>query len=81
MDKVDFVVDATGESCPMPLLRAKMQLNKMSVGQTVKVMATDAGSVRDFEAFIALTPHTLVAGKSEDQFVYFITKNEEKGQA
>ncbi len=75
MVKFDFLVDARGESCPMPLLRAKLKLNEMKGGECVKVMATDAGSVRDFEAFISLTPHELKAEHSEDEFIYFITKH------
>ena len=71
----DFLVDARGESCPMPLLRAKLKLNEMQEGERVKVLATDAGSVRDFEAFISLTPHELKAEHSANEFVYFITKH------
>ena len=72
----DYLVDAQGEACPMPLLRAKMQLNKMAVGECVKVLATDAGSVRDFKSFIELAGHSLSeAHPAPDQFVYFITKN------
>lgn len=71
----DFLVDASGEACPMPLLRAKMQLNKMAVGQCLKVVATDSGSVRDFSSFIALAGHELVEDHLQDgTFVYFITK-------
>lgn len=75
MAKFDFLVDARGENCPMPLLRAKLKLNEMKDGECVKVVATDAGSVRDFEAFIALTPHELKAEHSPDEYVYFITKH------
>lgn len=71
----DYIVDASEESCPMPLLRAKMQLNKMAVGECVKVLATDAGSVRDFSSFISIAGHELVeAHPDESHFVYYITK-------
>jgi len=75
MPDYDYLVDAKGESCPMPLLRAKLQLNQMSDGEVVKVLATDAGSVKDFEAFIGLTANHLEARHSEDEFVYLITKS------
>jgi len=55
----DYLVDASGEICPMPLLKAKMQLNKMQLGECLKVIATDEGSVRDFVSFIELTKHEL----------------------
>ena len=76
MSNYDHLVDARGEACPMPLLRAKLKLNEMLSGQTVKVMATDAGSVRDFEAFIGLTPHALETAHSDDEYVYLITKRD-----
>ena len=60
----------------MPLLKAKMQLNAMRAGETVKVMASDAGSVRDFAAFIKLTEHSLTEVHSDNEFIYFITKND-----
>lgn len=74
MAEYDFLVDARGESCPMPLLRAKLKLNEMNSGECVKVLATDAGSVRDFEAFIGLTPHELRSEHSDNEYVYFIIK-------
>ena len=55
----DYIVDARNETCPMPLLRAKQQLNKMESGQSVKVLASDAASVRDFASFISLAGHEL----------------------
>jgi len=74
----DYLVDATGEACPMPLLKAKMQLNKMVVGECVKVIASDESSVRDFASFIALTVHELsqepVPDLEQAQFVYYIIK-------
>lgn len=76
MPEYDFLVDARGESCPMPLLRAKLQLNQMASGKVVKVLATDAGSVRDFEAFIGLTSNSLVSFHTDEEFVYLITKQE-----
>lgn len=74
----DYLVDASGEACPMPLLKAKQQLNKMAVGECVKVIATDQGSVRDFSAFIKLTSHELIessgGGLDAPQYVYYIVK-------
>ena len=76
MSQNDYLVDASGEACPMPLLRTKMQLNKMAPGQVLKVIATDAGSVRDFTAFIDLTAHDLLrTDHSGESFVYYIRKN------
>jgi tRNA 2-thiouridine synthesizing protein A len=54
------LVDARGLSCPMPLLKAKLALNQCAIGEQVTVLATDAGSVRDFHSFVELSVHTLV---------------------
>lgn len=53
-------VDATGLACPMPLLKAKRALNAMQVGQRVRVLATDRGSVRDFRVFAEQSGHRLL---------------------
>ncbi len=68
-DNFDVYVDAKGLSCPMPLLKAKQALNKMEIGQLLKLEATDAGSVRDISAFIKLTDHELLSS-TEDGSVY-----------
>lgn len=71
----DVLVDASGLQCPMPLLKAKQALNRMENGQMLKVVATDAGSVRDFKSFIDLTDHSLVEQIEESQsYVYYIKK-------
>ncbi len=57
---VDREVDARGLNCPLPILRAKKALNDLQSGQLLKVIATDPGSKRDFEAFARQTGHRLV---------------------
>jgi len=58
--QIDKEVDASGLSCPLPILRAKKALSEMISGQILKVVATDAGSVRDFQAFAKQTGNELV---------------------
>lgn len=53
-------VDARGLQCPLPLLKAKQALNKMNAGDLLRVLSTDAGSVRDFEVFARQTGHALL---------------------
>ena len=62
-------LDARGLNCPMPILRAKKALKDLAAGDTLKVMATDPGSVKDFEAFCRTTGNQLVE-TSEDGGVY-----------
>jgi tRNA 2-thiouridine synthesizing protein A len=47
----DLELDARGLNCPLPILRAKKALKRMSSGQILHVVATDPGSIKDFEAF------------------------------
>ncbi len=54
-------VDARGLTCPLPILRAKKALTDMASGDVLRVLATDPGSVRDFNAFARQTGNTLVA--------------------
>lgn len=67
----DHEVDARGLNCPLPILRAKKALTDLTSGQVLKVMSTDPGSKRDFEAFARQTGHELVhtdVGASEWTF-------------
>ena len=57
---VDKELDARGLNCPLPILKAKKALSEMQSGQTLRVAATDAGSVRDFQAFAKQTGNELL---------------------
>jgi TusA-related sulfurtransferase len=57
---VDRELDARGLNCPLPILKAKKALAEMTSGQMLKVIATDSGSVRDFQAFAKQTGNELV---------------------
>jgi len=72
---VDVELDATRLRCPMPLLKLKQQLNRMSVGQCIRVRATDKGSVRDFAAFLGQVGHRMLEqAEISDEFVFIIQK-------
>ena len=60
MSNIDHELDARGLNCPLPILRAKKTLNAMTGGQILKIMATDPGSVKDFEAFAKQTGNELL---------------------
>lgn len=61
------VLDASGLSCPLPLLKAKQALNRMSPGEILKVIATDSGSVRDFRVYVEHSDHELVDSFTEGE--------------
>jgi tRNA 2-thiouridine synthesizing protein A len=58
--QADKEIDARGLNCPLPILRAKKALAELSTGQTLKVVASDPGSMRDFQAFAKQTGNELV---------------------
>lgn len=71
----DKEVDARGLACPLPILRAKKALAEMSVGQVLRVLATDPGSVKDFQAFARQTGNTLLQqGETGDKAFEFYLK-------
>jgi tRNA 2-thiouridine synthesizing protein A len=57
---IDKEIDTRGLNCPLPILKAKKALADMQSGQLLKVVATDSGSVRDFQAFAKQTGNELV---------------------
>lgn len=62
----DAVVDARGLPCPMPVLKARLESNRMVHGQILHVLSTDAASQRDFRTFALQTGHELVAEAVEE---------------
>ncbi|HJL53346.1 MAG: sulfurtransferase TusA family protein [Arenicellales bacterium] len=74
MSNFDQELDARGLNCPLPILRAKKTLNTMSGGQILKIMATDPGSVKDFEAFAKQTGNELLDSSELDGEFHFMLK-------
>lgn len=68
-------VDARGLNCPLPILRAKKALAEMHSGQILKVLATDTGSLRDFQAFAKQTGNELVQQITEGkEFIHILRR-------
>ncbi|MDE1195250.1 response regulator SirA [Pseudomonas sp. Bc-h] len=71
----DAELDASGLNCPLPLLKAKMELNRLASGAVLKVTATDAGSQRDFRTFARLAGHALLHEESANGiYLYWLRK-------
>ncbi|MFP3978250.1 MULTISPECIES: sulfurtransferase TusA family protein [Marinobacter] len=68
----DRTLDTSGLRCPMPLLKTKLELNGMSPGDMLEVIATDAGSARDIPAFLELSRHHLVNSTQTDGHFRFV---------
>ncbi|MDB5916574.1 MAG: sulfurtransferase TusA family protein [Massilia sp.] len=54
-------LDARGLNCPLPILKAKKALAEMATGEVLRIVATDSGSVRDFQAFAKQTGNALLS--------------------
>ena len=68
-------LDTRGLNCPLPILKAKKALADMLSGEVLKVVATDPGSVRDFQAFSRQTGNELVEQTSTDkEFVHYLRR-------
>lgn len=68
-------LDTRGLNCPLPILKAKKALNEMHSGELLKVVSTDAGSVRDFQAFARQTGNDLVDQQTVDSdFIHVLRR-------
>jgi tRNA 2-thiouridine synthesizing protein A len=75
MSEVSQELDARGLNCPLPILRAKKTIAAMAEGEVVRVLATDPGAVKDFEAFCKQTGNELLqSGSAGDGFEFLIRK-------
>jgi tRNA 2-thiouridine synthesizing protein A len=75
MADYDEQLDASGLNCPLPILRAKKALTGMESGKILHIIATDPGSVKDFEAFAKQTGNELMESKEEGgKFLFLIKK-------
>ena len=75
MAEYDEELDATGLNCPLPILRAKKALAKLESGKVLRIVATDPGSVKDFEAFAKQTGNALLdSGEESGKYVFRLQK-------
>lgn len=68
-------LDARGLNCPLPILKTKKALAEMRSGEVLRVVATDPGSVRDFQAFARQTGNQLVDQfTQEKEFIFYMKR-------
>ena len=68
-------IDTRGLNCPLPILKAKKALAEMASGQVLKVVATDPGSMRDFQAFARQTGNELLEqSTAADEFIHYLRR-------
>ena len=71
----DKTLDAKGLNCPLPILKARKALKEVPAGGTLEILATDPGSVADFEAFCRQTGNELVEQSQDDATYRFLIKH------
>ena len=73
--RFDKELDARELNCPLPILKAKKALSELESGQVLRIMATDPGSVRDFQAFAKQTGNALLSHVQHGrEFVFFMQR-------
>ena len=72
--QIDKQLDARGLNCPLPILKAKKALADMQSGQVLRVIATDAGSMRDFQAFAKQTGNELIEQQTVGQEFFHVMR-------
>ena len=70
----DRELDVKGLNCPLPILRTKKALSEMASGQILRVLATDPGAAKDFQAFARQTGNELLSNAESDQVFEFYFK-------
>jgi len=71
----DQTLDASGLNCPLPILKTKKALQKMESGQVLEVISTDAGSIKDIEAFCNQTGNKLIStGEVAGKYLFTIER-------
>lgn len=72
--KTDYMIDARGLACPMPLVKARQALMVADTGQKVGVLATDPAARGDFEAFSEATGHIILESKEENGLIFIVVE-------
>lgn len=76
MTEVATELDARGLNCPLPILKAKKAINGINSGEVLRIIATDPGSVKDFEAFAKQTGHDLLeTAEAGGEYTFLIKKS------
>jgi len=71
----DKDLDARGLNCPLPILRAKKALTDMQTGQVLRIVSTDLGSVKDFQAFAKQTGNELLSqSEGGGEYTFFLKR-------
>lgn len=71
---VNATLDAKGLSCPMPVVKARLEIEKLQPGDVLQVFATDPGSVSDFDNWTKMSGHDLIESNEADGVYSYLIK-------
>ena len=74
MSDFDKELDTSGLNCPLPIIKAKKEINTIDSGQVLYVISTDPGAVKDFESFANQTGNELLSSEEKDDKFHFLLK-------
>ena len=74
---IDRTLDTSDQPCPLPLLKARLALHSLSSGQTLRVLATDRGSLKDFPVFARTSGHELLLSEESDGLCIHILRKQQ----
>ena len=73
--QVDQRLDCKGLACPLPVIKTKQAIDKMTIGQVLEMISTDPGSIPDMQAWSRKTGHELLEAKQEGSlYIFYIRK-------
>lgn len=76
----DETVDARGLNCPMPVVKARKKIGDLQVGQVLRILSTDRGSIKDFQGWAKIGKNIELLGQETEEedgtelFIHFIQK-------
>ncbi|MBC8301711.1 MAG: sulfurtransferase TusA family protein [Pelagibacterales bacterium] len=74
MSEFDKELDTSGLNCPLPIIKAKKEINTMEIGEVLHIISTDPGAVKDFESFANQTGNELLNTEEKNNKFYFLLK-------
>jgi len=74
MTTPNATLDAKGLSCPLPVVKARLEMDKLGAGDVLQVLATDPGSVADFENWTKMSGHELLDSKQDEGVYSYLIK-------
>ena len=72
----DYVLDTLGQKCPLPILKGKKIIKKMTPGETLELLSDDGGAKADIPALLRKTGCTLIELKEEGEKLTFLIKKD-----